>query len=68
MLTPPDVLNTYLVYLRYKPHTADLTQDAYNKAISEVIAMINAEKHERSHFLKFVEAWGKACGNEFLLS
>ena len=45
-------------------HTADLTQDAYNK----VIAMIDAEKGERPHFLEFVEAWGQACGNAFLLS
>ena len=56
------------MYLRYKLHTADLTQDGYNKAISEVIAMIDAEKEERPHFLEFIEAWGEACGNAFLLS
>ena len=30
--------------------------------------MIDAEKHERPHFLEFVEAWGQACGNTFLLA
>jgi predicted PolB exonuclease-like 3'-5' exonuclease len=63
-----DVLNTYLVYPRYKLHTGGLTQDAYNQAISDVIAMIDAEKGERPHFQEFVEAWGQACGNAFLLS
>ena len=63
-----DVLNTYLVYLRYALHCADLTKESYNKAVSDVITFIDAEKDARPHFGEFIEAWGASCGNRFLLS
>ena len=58
-----DVLNTDLVYLRHKLHTADLTKEAYNRAISEVIAFIDGEKAARPYLGEFMEAWGdqKSC-------
>jgi predicted PolB exonuclease-like 3'-5' exonuclease len=62
-----DVLNTYLVYLRHKLHTADLTKEAYNRAISEVIAFIDAEKAARPYLGEFMEAWGQASDNRFLI-
>ncbi len=62
-----DVLNTYLVYLRYRLHRADLNKDAYNGAISEIIALIDAEKEARPHLLEFMEAWGQSCGSQFIL-
>lgn len=62
-----DVLNTYLVYLRHKLHTADITKEAYNQAISEVIAFIDAEKEARPHLGEFMETWGVSSGNQFLM-
>ncbi len=62
-----DVLNTYLVYLRHKLHTADLTKETYNRAISEVIAFIDADKAARPYLGEFMEAWGQASGNRFLI-
>ena len=63
-----DVLNTYLVYLRYALHCADLTKEGYNKPVSDVIAFIDAEKDARPHFGEFIEAWGQSCDNRFLLN
>ena len=62
-----DVLNTYLVYLRFMLHCATLTKESYNKSISDVITLIDAEKEKRPHLLKFMEAWGESCGKQFLL-
>jgi hypothetical protein len=62
-----DVLNTYLVYLRHKLHTADLTKETYNRAISEVIAFIDGEKAARPYLGEFMEAWGQASGDRFLI-
>ena len=63
-----DVLNTYLVYLRYMLHCNDLTKESYNKAIADVITYIDAEKEARPHLGAFAEAWGETCDNKFLLS
>jgi hypothetical protein len=61
------VLNTYLVYLRHKLHTAEVTKEAYNQAVSEVIALIDAQKEARPHLGEFMEAWGASSGNRFLM-
>ena len=55
-----DVLNTYLVYLRFMLHRDDLTKDGYNKAITDVLSYIDTVKAERTHFAEFFEEWGKA--------
>ncbi len=62
-----DVLNTYLVFLRYELQAGRLTLESHNKAVSEVIAYIDAEKEGRPHLVEFVLAWGEASGNQFLL-
>lgn len=62
-----DVLNTYLVYLRWQLHTGTLPLDAYNRAVTDVIAYIEAEMESRPHLGRFLEAWGEASGNRFLL-
>ena len=51
------MLNTYLVYLRYKLHRADLTKDAYDKAVTDTVTMIEEEKAMRPHLGEFLEAW-----------
>lgn len=62
-----DVLNTYLVFLRYELQAGRLTLEGHNTAVSEVIAYIDAEKEGRPHLVEFVLAWGEASGNQFLL-
>ena len=63
-----DVLNTYLVYLRFMLHSGKLSPDGYDKAISEIISFIDANKAQRPHLLEFVEACGAASGNRFLIA
>ncbi len=62
-----DVLNTYLVYLRRQLHTGILVLEAYNRAVADVIEYIKAEMEARPHLGAFLEAWGTASGNKFLL-
>lgn len=63
-----DVLNTYLIYLRFQHHRGVLTTEAFNTAVAAVIQMIEAEGAERPHLAKFLEAWGEASGNNFLMA
>ena len=62
-----DVLNTYLVYLRYQLHTGTLSKPGYNAAVADVISFIDAEKEKRPYLNDFMEAWGEASGNKFIL-
>lgn len=62
-----DVLNTYLVYLRYQLHTGTLTKPGYNAAVADVISFIDAEKEKRPYLNAFMDAWGEASGNRFIL-
>ena len=62
-----DVLNTYLVYLRYVLHKGSISRESYNRCISDIIAMIEHSSADRPHLAKFLNAWGKASGNTFLI-
>lgn len=62
-----DVLNTYLVYLRYQLLTGGITKPSYNAAVSQVVTYIEAESKERAHLAEFMAAWGESSGNKFLL-
>ena len=62
-----DVLNTYLVYLRTQLHRGIMNLDGYNRAVADVISLIEAEGAERPHLAAFMDAWGAACNNRFLL-
>jgi len=61
-----DVLNTYLVYLRYQLTRGRLSKDNYNRAVTDVIALIEAERDARPHLGAFLEAWGEAANHTFL--
>jgi predicted PolB exonuclease-like 3'-5' exonuclease len=52
-----DVLNTYLVYLRYMQHRGELSKQNYNKAIDDVLMLIENEGEKRKHLKEFHEAW-----------
>jgi predicted PolB exonuclease-like 3'-5' exonuclease len=60
-----DVLNTYLVYLRFMQHRGHLSKANYNKAIDDVLVLIENEGSHRPHLLEFHEAWKDACGGNF---
>lgn len=62
-----DVLNTYLVYLRYQLTRGLITIESHNDAVNDVISMIETEKSKRKHLGEFMDAWATACGNKFTL-
>lgn len=62
-----DVLNTYLVYLRYMQHRGDISLEAYNHAISDTLALIESEQKTRPHLGEFLTAWHEAAKGDFLL-
>ncbi len=62
-----DVLNTYLVYLRYQHHRGVLSTEAHDRAVADVISLIEAEGAARPHLARFMEAWGEVSDNRFLL-
>lgn len=61
-----DVLNTYLVYLRYMYHRGDLSQAGYNQAIGDVLSYVK-EAGDRTHLVEFFTAWDEACEGKFTL-
>jgi len=50
-----DVLNTYLVYLRYELIRGRLTENAYENECQQVRDMLNNES--KPHLKEFLEAW-----------
>lgn len=62
-----DVLNTYLVYLRLQLHRAILSKENYNRAVADIVTYIEAEQATRRHLAEFLEAWGEASNNSFML-
>ncbi len=62
-----DVVNTYLVYLRWQLHAGTLSKAGYNAAITDVVSFIDAEKEKRPYLSDFMTAWGEASGDTFLL-
>lgn len=62
-----DVLNTYLVYLRFMLHRGTLDTESYNRAVADVITLIETESAQRPHLAAFMEAWGAASNDRFLL-
>jgi len=62
-----DVLNTYLVYLRFMLHRGNIDTEAYNRAVADIITLIETQGTERPHLTQFMDAWGEASGNTFML-
>lgn len=61
-----DVLNTYLVYLRWQLHVGTISRAAYNAAVTDIVSFIDAERAERPYLGDYMEAWGEASNNTFL--
>ena len=52
-----DVINSYLLYIRYNHHTGRISKESYNKMIDDLISFL---EHERTnHFTIFLEEWRK---------
>jgi predicted PolB exonuclease-like 3'-5' exonuclease len=62
-----DVLNTYLVYLRYQQHTGTLSLVDYNQAIEDILEFIKTEKTEKPYLEEFREAWEESCGGNYII-
>ncbi len=63
-----DVLNTYLVYLRTMQHRGMMNMEGHDRAVADIISMIKNEGVTRPHLMEFMNAWGEACKNKFLLA
>ena len=54
-----DVLNTYLVYLRFELIRGNLTQDSYRQHLEEVETFL--EEQDGAHWQAFLQTWAE-CG------
>lgn len=62
-----DVLNTYLVYLRYMLHLGRISLEAHDRAIDDLLSMIEREGPDRPHLAEFRRHWEAACHGVFKL-
>lgn len=62
-----DVLNTYLVYLRYNLFCGKINHTGYNNAINNIIDFLKADDGKRSHFKEFYDCWDKSSGGSFFV-
>lgn len=60
-----DVVNTYLVYLRYSLHIGRITKNIYNNSIQNLIDFIS--NSNESHLNDFKTAWIKSSNNNLFL-
>jgi len=54
-----DVVNTYLLYLRYMHHTGTLSQSSYENCISDLISFIENKTEEKQNFDNYLKHWRK---------
>jgi len=52
-----DVINTYLIYLRYSQMTGRLSNAAYNDAITDLNNFLSEARSEKKHFEQFLNKW-----------
>ena len=62
-----DVLNTYLLYLRFQQHTAATSKMSYNTSVQEVLDYIQNNKAEKPYLEDFRKAWEVCCEGKFIL-
>lgn len=55
-------------YLRYAVFAGWLTAEAHDRAVGDLITYLASERGARPHLGEFVEAWGEASEQRFLLS
>jgi predicted PolB exonuclease-like 3'-5' exonuclease len=52
-----DVLNTYLVYLRFEMMRGRFTRERYAEEVERVKALLRAGAAKEPHFAEFLRAW-----------
>src|SRR5262249_24095326 len=52
-----DVLNTYLVYLRFEQMRGNITRERYAEEIERVKVLLRAGTEQQPHFAEFLQAW-----------
>ena len=62
-----DVLNTYLLYLRYSLHCAKISKESYNKSINDLVTFIEDNFFNKPYLKEFYDCWQKTCSNKFYL-
>lgn len=62
-----DVLNTYLLYIRYQHHIGALSTPSYNNAVEDILNFIDAEGEKRPYLIDFAKAWKEACKGNFTI-
>ncbi len=60
-----DVLNTYLVYLRYMHHICVISTDTYNTAIKQILSLLEGSKE--ASMIEFLEQWKLSNNDNFFL-
>lgn len=58
-----DVINTYLIYLRFVHHQGRITTESYNKSVEELLL----ECKKKAHLKKFKEEWEITCSGKFYI-
>jgi len=53
-----DVLNTYLIYLRFELMRAHLSRERYAEEVERVKVLLRAGAEREPHFAEFLETWG----------
>lgn len=56
-----DVLNTYLIYLRYEFMRGRLTSEGYRSEVDLVRRTLEQEQEAKPHFRQFLQAWAAAA-------
>ncbi len=62
-----DVLNTYLVYLRHQLHTGGIALEGYNRAVADLVTLLEGARGERPHLGDFLAAWHEASRGKLTL-
>jgi predicted PolB exonuclease-like 3'-5' exonuclease len=57
-----DVLNTYLVYLRFELMRARLTRERYAEEVERVKVLLRAGREQHPHFAEFLDTWDALPG------
>lgn len=58
-----DVINTYLLYIRYVHHIAKISKESYNKMIDDLLIFL--ENEQKQNFKMFLDEW-KRIGIQYL--
>jgi len=56
-----DVLNTYLIYLRFELMRAHLTRERYAQEIDRVKVLLRAGRDQEPHFAEFLDTWERTA-------